>query len=455
MTSVLVVDDDAPLRFALRKALSRHGYSVEEVSRGDDAVAILKGSKPPDVALLDLRLEGGIDGLGVMRQVVSTPTRIIVMTGHGTVRAAVEAMRLGAFSFLEKPVDADVVRPIIDQAVNDRKRGSATANVPPLAGKSPAIEDVRRFIDRVGPTDETVTIYGETGTGKEIAARHLHMRSTRAEGAFVALNAACVPRELFESELFGHRRGAFTGATSDRAGLFRDADGGTLFIDELGELPLESQAKLLRALETRTIRPVGETHEIPVDVRIIAASNRDLWTEVRAGRFREDLFFRLQVLPLRLPALRERREDIAELAHEMFARVGAPQTVLDAEVVATLGAYAWPGNVRELLNVIRRAFLFAENGVVDAPLIRRMISASLFAQGEPIASGTRVEPGSQTASRNLAVLEREHIEHVLQELGGNVTRAAIALGIDRRTLQRKLKAYGLSDDEDDGQTRRS
>ena len=248
----------------------------------------------------------------------------MVLTGHGTVQAAVEAMQLGAFSFLEKPVDAEVLAPLLSQAIADkdgaRKEGGADY-VPPLVGQSDEMEAVRRFVDAGGPTDETVAIYGETGTGKEVVARHIHLASQRREGPFVAFNGAAVARELFESELFGHRRGAFTGASEDHLGLFREAHGGTLFIDELAELPLDSQAKLLRALETRTIRPVGEKREIPVDVRIIAATNRDLWTEVQAGRFREDLYFRLQVLPIVLPPLRKRREDIVPLAEHLLERL--------------------------------------------------------------------------------------------------------------------------------------
>ncbi|MDH3845959.1 MAG: sigma 54-interacting transcriptional regulator, partial [Myxococcales bacterium] len=239
-------------------------------------------------------------------------------------------------------------------------------------------------------------------------------------------------------ELFGHKRGAFTGAHSDRSGLFREADSGTLFIDELAELPLESQAKLLRAIETKMIRPVGESGEVEVDVRIVAATNRDLWAETRAGRFREDLYFRLQVFPVLVRPLRERPEDVEPLAGHLLQRLGKGEIALEPEALGALRDYDWPGNVRELLNVLRRAALFSISNKLGADLVRRMIAASVF--GSARESTPTTGSASQT---NLAEMEREHIERVLQEMDGNITRAASALGIDRRTLQRKLRSYGI------------
>lgn len=302
------------------------------------------------------------------------------------------------------------------------------------------MDEVREFVRTVAPTDETVLIFGETGTGKEVVARQIHAQSTRSERPFVAMNAACVPRELFESELFGHRRGAFTGARDDRRGLFREADRGTLFIDELAELPLESQAKLLRAIETKTIRPIGESGEVEVDVRIIAATNRDLREETQAGRFREDLYFRLQVFPVLVRPLRERPEDIEPLADHLLGRLGKSDIELDNEALAALREYDWPGNVRELLNVLRRASLFAISSTVDAELVRRMIAASVFGNAR---ESVVPDVPSDSARVSLAAVEREHIERVLREMEGNITRAAAALGIDRRTLQRKLRSYGI------------
>ncbi len=433
---VLVVDDDAAFRFAIGKALRRGRFEVLEAASGEEALPYLTGPEPPDAALLDLRMKG-MSGLEVLRRRAGSPTRIVVLTGHGTVQAAVEAMQLGAFSFLEKPIDADQLEPLLRQAVDDLRRGAPEGDrVVPLIGRSAAMAQVRQFVRTVGPTDETVTIVGETGTGKEVVARHLHEASPRSEGLFVAMNAACVPTELFESELFGHKRGAFTGATADRKGFFREADGGTLFIDEVGELPIELQAKLLRALETRHVRPVGESGEQAVDVRIVAATNRDLWADVQRGRFREDLYFRLQVFPLVLVPLRDRPEDIAPLATHLLGRLGVSVSLSD-EALAALEAYDWPGNVRELLNVLRRASLFADGEIIDADLVRRMIAGSIFGH---VSSPT--VPSAWSEEVSLAEVERRHIERVLAAHDGNITRAAVALGIDRRTLQRKLKAYG-------------
>jgi len=439
--SVLIIDDDGAFRFAMAKALRRGGYSVSEASSGEEAVEVLSNSAPPDVALLDLKMKG-IDGLEVLRRCGSAPTSVIVLTGHGTVKAAVEAMRLGAYSFLEKPVDANMLKPLLRQALVERGRAApgSQSQVTPLVGSSSLMDEVREFVRTVAPTDETVLIFGETGTGKEVVARQIHAQSTRSERPFVAMNAACVPRELFESELFGHRRGAFTGARDDRRGLFREADRGTLFIDELAELPLESQAKLLRAIETKTIRPIGESGEVEVDVRIIAATNRDLREETQAGRFREDLYFRLQVFPVLVRPLRERPEDIEPLADHLLGRLGKSDIELDNEALAALREYDWPGNVRELLNVLRRASLFAISSTVDAELVRRMIAASVFGNAR---ESVVPDVPSDSARVSLAAVEREHIERVLREMEGNITRAAAALGIDRRTLQRKLRSYGI------------
>ncbi|MCA9576910.1 MAG: sigma-54 dependent transcriptional regulator [Polyangiales bacterium] len=466
--TVLLIDDDAAFRFAMQKALRRAGFEVSEAADGESALETLRGPDVPDVALLDLRMRG-LDGLEVLRRRSAVRTRVIVLTGHGTVQAAVEAMRLGAFSFLEKPVDAELLRPLIKQAVAESRRAEVPTDGEqvPLVGASAATNEVRQFIATVAPTDETVTIFGETGTGKEVVAQHIHHASARRRAPFVAMNAACVPRELFESELFGHKRGAFTGATADRLGLFREAHGGTLFIDELAELPIESQAKLLRALETRLVRPVGDNKEHAVDVRIVAATNCDLWAEVQAGNFREDLYFRLQVFPVLLMPLRERVDDILPLASHLLARLGYQKVTLSADAQRALVEYHWPGNVRELLNVLRRAALFAEHDEIKGDLMRRMVSASVFGHAAPRAMhvpisvsgaqatvppvpvngapGPELESGERTS---LADVERAHIERVLRQMDGNVTRTATALGIDRRTLQRKLKAYGLSAETD-------
>ncbi len=444
---VLIVDDDAGFRFAMNKALSRQGFAITEADSGEAALRALAGPAPADVALLDLRMRG-LDGLAVLQRSRSSKTRFIVLTGHGSVAAAVSAMKLGAFSFLEKPVDAEVLAPLIAQALSDRDavaEHKADAFAPPIVGDSAAIAAVRTFVARAATSNETVAVYGETGTGKEVVARHLHAEGARANGPFVAVNAACVQRELFESELFGHRKGAFTGATESRDGLFVEASGGTLFIDEVAELPLDCQAKLLRALETRRIRAVGGSGELEVSVRIVAATNRDLWSEVRAGAFREDLFFRLQVLPIMLPPLRERPDDVLPLTRHLLERIGSGNLGLDVEAAAALTRYAFPGNVRELLNVLRRAVLFADGPELDGSLMRRMLAASVFGHAEaarPVSGDAALAaPLATSSAASLAARERAHIEDTLAKMNGNVTRAATALGIDRRTLQRKLRGF--------------
>ncbi|MCZ7678657.1 MAG: sigma-54 dependent transcriptional regulator [Sandaracinaceae bacterium] len=449
---VLVVDDDASFRFAMKKALRRLGYEVEEAAGGREAVALLTRGEPADAALLDLRM-GDLDGLDVLRRSSGTSTRVVVLTGHGSVEAAVEAMKLGAFSFLEKPVDADLLAPLLTQAIAEARgrRGGHADLAPPVVGVSAAMEEVRRFIAQVGPTDATVAVYGETGTGKEVVARRLHLASPRAPGPFVALNAACVPRDLFESELFGHKKGAFHRGDRRSPGPLPRGGLRHALHRRAGGAALESQAKLLRALETRHVRAIGDPREVPVDVRIIAATNRDLWSEVQDGRFREDLYFRLSVFPIVLPPLRDRPEDVVPLAEHLMGRLGGPERALADDAKKALEAHDWPGNVRELLNVLRRASLFATEATIDGPLVRRMLAASVFAQPSVrAAQPPRPLPPASRPSEplmSLADVERQHIERTLERMGGNITRAATSLGIDRRTLQRKLRSYGISADD--------
>lgn len=440
--TVLLVDDDAPFRFAMRKALGRLGHQVLEAAEGAQALRILRGPQPPDAALLDLQMPG-MHGLDVLRRRGGAPTRIIVLTGHGSVQAAVEAMQLGAFSFLEKPVDAEELTPLLAQIHADKDAAVDPRGGPPLIGDSPPMRKIQEFVARVAPTDETVAIFGETGTGKEVVARQIHHESRRRSQVFVALNLGCVPDNLFESELFGHKKGSFTGATSDQPGMFRQADKGTLFLDEVAELPIDLQVKLLRTLEDRKVRPVGDTKEYPVDVRIVTATNQDLWAKVEAGAFREDLYFRLNVFPVLLPPLRDRLVDLVPLAQHLLTRIGKSLELGEGALDA-LEAHRWPGNVRELLNVLRRAALFVDGDTIDGDLLERMIAASIFARspglGEPRPKASPSHEDSD-ASQRLADVERAHIERVLTESDGNITRAAEVLGIDRRTLQRKLRAY--------------
>lgn len=434
---VLLVDDDAAFGAAMAKALRRRGFEVTVLDCGAEAVLAL-GRAEDHVAVLDLRMPD-LDGLEVLRRTPGRAVPVVVLTGHGTVPDAVEAMRLGAHTFLTKPVDAADLAPVLRQAAAPAAPGFN------LVGRSPATATLRDLLVRLADADEPVLLTGETGTGKEVAARTLHQGSRRADAPFLAVNMACLPGELVESELFGHVRGAFTGADRVKPGLFAEVGTGTLFLDEVAELPLAHQAKLLRVLETRTFRAVGDTREQTFRGRLVAATHRDLRREVAEGRFREDLFYRLQVLPLELPPLRHRREDILPIVHHWLQRVGAGALELTDEARAVLLAHIWPGNVREVVNLARRVALFAEGGVVDAALVERMLAANPFIQA-PLLTPPPPAPTSDLEEITLEELERRHITGLLAH-HKNVTLVARILDINRRTLQRKLKAWGIEADD--------
>lgn len=494
---VLLVDDDATFRRAMAKALGRKGLKVSELSGGAPAIEVLRDeSCAADVVVLDL-LMPGVSGLQVLRSTPRHRPKVIVLTGHGTVPDAVEAMRLGAFTFLQKPIDADELLPVIQQAL-----AAAPKARDQLIGKSAAMRGLRQVLDNCAQAADPVLLYGETGTGKEVAARYLHQRSRRAGQPLVAINLACLPRELVESELFGHARGAFTGADRRKRGLFAEVGQGTLFLDEVSELPLELQPKLLRTLETRSFRPVGETREEPLQAGLVCATNRDLRALVRKGLFREDLYYRLAVLPVVLPPLREHPEDIVPIAEywlEKLSQTAAPEEPaaspsaparlqLTTDAQAALKDHDYPGNVRELVNVVRRLALFAIGGIVDGALVKRMLAEDPFrtlrpeplpdphfdptalgaagaavlsshplppaGTGEDIGRAAGTSPlASQPASLigltpanaeplSLRELEVRHIEKLLRE-HKNITMVAKLLDIDRRTLQRKLRSLGI------------
>lgn len=503
---VLLVDDDATFRRAMAKALGRKGLKVSELSGGAPAIEALRDERcAADVVVLDL-LMPGVSGLQVLRSTPRHRPKVIVLTGHGTVPDAVEAMRLGAFTFLQKPIDADELLPVIQQAL-----AAAPKARDQLIGKSAAMRGLRQVLDNCAQAADPVLLYGETGTGKEVAARYLHQRSRRAGHPLTAINLACLPRELVESELFGHARGAFTGADRRKRGLFAEVGQGTLFLDEVSELPLELQPKLLRTLETRTFRPVGETREEPLQAGLVCATNRDLRALVRKGLFREDLYYRLAVLPVVLPPLREHSEDIVPIAEYWLEKLSqtagseepaaasplaAARLQLTADAQAALKDHDYPGNVRELVNVVRRLALFAVGGIVDGALVKRMLAEDPFRtlRPEPLPdprpdpkSDPRLDPSaggaaaaavlsshplppagtgedigraagtsplaSQPASLigltpanaeplSLRELEVRHIEKLLRE-HKNITMVAKLLDIDRRTLQRKLRSLGI------------
>jgi two-component system response regulator FlrC len=393
--------------------------------------------------ITDLRMPGEIDGMALLRRARAEQPEmeVIVLTAYGAVETAVEAMRQGAFDYIQKPLASPgQLRMIVARALERRallaiKDQSAreTQGMPPLAYEDPVMEEIVRSLEKVAVTNATVLLLGESGTGKEIAARTIHQRSPRSEGPFVPVNCAAISEGLMESEVFGHERGSFTGATAARRGRLELADGGTLFLDEIGELKLELQAKILRVLQERSFERVGGTRTIQVNVRWIAATNRDIGAMVGAGSFREDLYHRLAVFPIRLPPLRERPGDIMPLAETLLARIGMdlgrPGLRLDAEAVRRIQAASWPGNIRELSNALERAAILAEGDT---------IRGGDLVMGRVISAG---DAGPQP--RTMAEIEREAIRTALLDVGGNRRDAAERLGIGLRTLYEKLKRYGI------------
>ncbi len=455
-TRVLLVDDDPHLRLALTKALSRKGVEVIDLASGEGAIDPLKTgigpSGPIDVCLLDLRMPG-LGGLEVLRRTLGRKVPVVVLTGHGTVPDAVEAMRLGAVNFVQKPVDADELVPILKQA--QRTEPSIVADT--MLGASDAMLAFLEKLDRAAKSPDPVLLLGETGTGKELAARRLHEASANRRGPFVTVNIAAVARDLLESELFGHRRGAFSGAADARDGAMHKVGEGTLFLDEIGELPVEMQAKLLRAIEDKRFRPVGADSERPFRGRVVAATHRDVKALVEQGRFRADLLYRLGVIPLQLPALRERDDDVVLIARAWLNRAVVERPAgraADAGLSFTDAAedrlrhYGWPGNVRELVNVVKRAALFSASDIVDVDLVDELVEDSPFAHATdlpPLPLTSLSGDGPRAGQRvTLEELEKTHIRRLLDELH-NVSEVARIVGIDRRTLQRKMIAWGFRD----------
>ena len=456
MIRALLIDDDPHLRLALSKALIRKGVDVIDLASGEAALEPLKtglcSAGPIDVCLLDLRMPG-MSGLEVLRRTLGRKVPVVVLTGHGTVPDAVEAMRLGAVNFIQKPVDAEELVPILKQA--QRTESSAVADA--ILGASEIMLTFLEKLDRAARSDEHVLLLGETGSGKELCARRIHDLSTQRRGPFVAMNAAALPREMVESELFGHRRGAFSGAAEAGDGTLLKAADGTLFLDDIAEMPLDVQPKLLRAVEERRFRPVGSDREHPFKGRIVAATHRDLKQLVEQGRFRADLFYRLGVIPLHLPPLRDRGDDVILIARAWMGRAveERPARRINVNLTLTEGAenrlraYAWPGNARELVNVVKRAALFTPTEVVDEELIAELLDDSPFAHGSdsPALRATIHDDGaSPRAGQRVTMeeLEKTHIRRLLDELH-NVSEVARIVGIDRRTLQRKMIAWGFRD----------
>jgi len=446
---ILIVDDDKNTRDGLQRALQRH-YTVKTAESADAALAILGGESAVDVMLSDLRMPG-TDGLGLLRRVNAQhpQTLCILLTAYGSVETAVEAMKQGAYDFLTKPINLDHLDMLVARALRarDLEKKIETLEIQlnekfgmeNIIGESPAMKQVFELIQQTAPTQASVLIQGPSGTGKELVAQAIHRLSTRAKGPFVAVHCAALSATLLESELFGHEKGAFTGATVQRKGRFEMADGGTLFLDEISEIDPSIQVKLLRVLEERTFERVGGEETIETDIRVIAATNRDLRAYVSQGKFREDLFFRLNVVDITLPSLAERADDIPLLADrflkEYCAKNGKQIEGLTPDAVNLLVSYDWPGNVRELRNTLEKMVVLARSERLSA----RDVPTNIREAVKGSSAGTARAPLLTVGS--LAETERRKIMAVLEKNGGNRTRAADELGISRRTLHRKLREY--------------
>ena len=457
MTTILIVDDEAGTLLLLQSLLKSNGYAVKTAGDGMSALEIVKGGGI-DITVTDLRMEP-MDGMALFHEIrkVTTVMPVIILTGYASIETAIDAMKSGVFDYLTKPFKVDDMLACLKRAeeqiaknVASAKMLKANAKIPYVAesfiASSPSMRKVCETIQKVGPTPATVLINGESGTGKEVIARTIHKASTRANGPWVAVNCAALPENLLESEMFGHVKGAFTGAFADKEGLFEAANGGTLFLDEISSMPLVLQGKLLRVLQEHEIRRVGGTKAIPVDVRMIAASNADLEKAVAAGTFRGDLYYRFAVITIDIPPLRERPEDILPLAlHFIRTESDADEPVpnITPEAARVLTAYEWPGNVRELENAIRHALTFRSDGDITVDLLPSKIQKQVPASGGAAVPGV-VSLGQGLSSSNTSLKsflkqrEREYIEYILSTTNGNKEKAAEKLDVNLSTLYRKL-----------------
>ncbi|MFW5489827.1 MAG: sigma-54-dependent transcriptional regulator [Desulfovibrio sp.] len=460
---ILIVDDEDGIRFSLRGILEDEEYEVQDAQNGEEGLQIFSSS-PPDLVFLDIWLPGmdGLEVLDAMRK-ASPDIPVVMISGHGNIETAVSAIKKGAFDFIEKPLSLEKVVITAAKALEFSKLRQEnielraridTSQTRQLTGRTKSIELLRGQIERVAPTDAWVLITGDNGTGKEIVARMIHGHSRRADKPMVAVNCAAIPEELIESELFGHEKGAFTGAESASAGKFELADKGTLFLDEIGDMSLKTQAKILRILQEQRFERVGGRKTLDVDVRVIAATNKDLAEEIKQGTFREDLYYRLKVFPLVVPPLRERSEDIPLLIDEFVSSYAQEQGFkpleFDRKAMAMLSAYPWPGNVRELKNFVERMLImYAGTKVAAADLPPEFYGpepvahqASLF---EPYNPKSDVLPSDLKAAR--ALFEARFLEAKLAECGGNISKLAETVGMERSSLYRKLKAYNIQTSE--------
>jgi two-component system nitrogen regulation response regulator NtrX len=445
--TVLIVDDEAGVRSALGGVLRDEGYVVEAVDSGEACVDRLSRAVY-DVIVLDIWLPG-MDGLATLAKIrerrVDSP--VVMISGHGNIESAVRAIKLGAYDFVEKPLSLEKTVLVIGNAVRQRRleaenralRATVDRRLT-MVGESYAMAQLREQIAMAAPTNGRVLIFGENGTGKELVARSIHAMSRRRLAPFVELNCAAIPEELIESELFGHMKGAFTGAVADRRGKFELADGGTLFLDEIADMTLKTQAKVLRALQEQVVEPVGGAAGVRVDVRVLAATNKDLPAEIRAGRFREDLYFRLNVIPVYVPPLRDRGGDIPLLADHFMAELareyGRRPKRFDAGAAARLRSYHWPGNVRELRNVIERLIIMVAGETITVDDLAFLDGGAVGDAGEAVAEATPLHVARDR-------FERDYILKALAAQQGNISRTADVLGVERSNLYRKMKGFGI------------
>ena len=447
MPNVLIVDDEAAIRESLRGVLEDEGYSVADAASGEACLEQVQ-RKSFDVVLLDIWLPG-IDGLHTLEEVrkLDSPPEIIIISGHGTIETAVRATKLGAFDFLEKPLSLQKTLILVKNAIDAKRLRSENRDLKKqamrrseIAGESIPMKALRQQIQLMAPTNGRVLIFGESGTGKELVARAIHAQSLRKDQMFVEVNCAAIPEDLIESELFGHRRGSFHAAGSDKEGKFLKAHGGTLFMDEVGDMSLKTQAKVLRTLEEQRFTPVGSDESVTVDVRVIASTNKDLEEEISRGNFREDLFYRLNVIPFSVPPLRERKEDIPLLARHFLRELSAhygrgPREITD-DAIDTLMRYSWPGNVRELRNVIERIVIMNPTAT---RFDRKHLPPLVYRDGS-----RRAGSEFMTLHQARAAYERDYILKKLDDNHGNISRTAEVLGLERSHLYRKMKTLGIA-----------
>jgi DNA-binding NtrC family response regulator len=447
MKSILVVDDEKEIRESLRLILQYAKYDVHFAEDGQSALSQV-AALPLDLVLLDIKMPG-MDGLEVLRRIkeIEADLPVVMISGHGTIETAVEATRMGAYDFLQKPLDKDklliVVRNAIEKKhllLENKRMKEKVEGKGTILGESQKIKDVLAAIERVAPTDARVLITGENGVGKELVAKAIHRLSRRKDKPLIEVNCAAIPNELIESELFGHEKGSFTGATAQRIGKFEQADGGTIFLDEVGDMSLNAQAKVLRALEEGKIERVGGTRQIAVDVRVIAATNKNLPEMIKDGRFREDLFHRLNVIPIHVPPLRERRDDIPLLAtafaEEICQRYGMPQKRFSNEALQLLKAMDWPGNVRELHNIVERLVIMTPSNTIEAAQIEQRATGTKTEFDDLLSLGGTFQDFKDRA-------EAAYIKKMLEQHHWNISKTAEALDIQRSHLYNKMKKFGL------------